>query len=48
MDSSFIPRAVDLAAAPLGLERREEAFHRGVVPAISGSTHAARVGLEDV
>ena len=37
----FFPCPVDLAAEPFGLHRREEALHRGVVPAFTTPAHAA-------
>ena len=36
---SVIPRPIALASGVLGIERREEALHRGVVPDISRSAH---------
>jgi hypothetical protein len=38
----LIARAVDLPRGALGFQRREETLHRGVVPDISRSAHAAR------
>ena len=34
-----VPRTVDLSADPFGFQRREEAFHGGVVPYVSGTAH---------
>jgi hypothetical protein len=36
-----IPRPVDLAGCPLGLQRREEALHRSIVPDVAGPAHRA-------
>jgi hypothetical protein len=37
----LVPGAIDFTRGPLGLQRREEALHRRVVPNIAGSAHAA-------
>src|SRR5260370_41428363 len=39
--SGLVPGAVGFALDALGLQRREEAFHRRIVPNIAGSAHAA-------
>ena len=39
--SGLLPGPVDRASAALGLQRREEAFHRRVVPAFTAPAHAA-------
>ena len=36
----LVSRAVRLVRRPFGLERGEEALHRGIVPAVAGSAHA--------
>jgi len=35
-----VSRAVRFRRGAFGLERREEALHRGIVPAVAGSAHA--------
>ena len=37
----LVSGAIDFTRGPLGLQRREEALHRRVVPNIAGSAHAA-------
>ena len=37
----LVPGAIDFAGGAFGLQRREEALHRRVVPDIAGSAHAA-------
>lgn len=37
----FIAGSVDLSICTLGLQRGEEAFHGGIVPAVAPATHAA-------
>ena len=37
----LVPGAMDFARGALGLQRREGALHRRVVPDIAGSAHAA-------
>lgn len=39
--SGFLPGSVTPAVAALGLEGREEAFHRRVIPDVAGAAHAA-------
>src|SRR5580765_5968810 len=39
--SGLVPGAIYFAGGALGLQRREEAFHRRVVPHIAGPAHAA-------
>ncbi len=41
MCSGLVPGAICFAAGALGLQRREEALHRRVVPDVAGSAHAA-------
>jgi len=36
----LVSRAIRLVRRPFGLERGEEALHRGIVPAVAGSAHA--------
>src|SRR5438034_6847587 len=38
----LVPGALDFARGALGLLRREEAFHRRMVPDVAGSAHAAK------
>ena len=38
---SFVARAIGFARRALGLQRREEALHGGIVPAIAGAAHGA-------
>lgn len=47
----LVSRVVRLVRRPFGLERGEEALHRGIVPAVAGSAHAtghAVVGQESL
>jgi hypothetical protein len=37
----LVPRAIELPRDLFALERREEAFHRGVVTAVAGLVHRA-------
>src|SRR3977135_1439299 len=37
----LVSGVIDFARGALGLQRREEALHRGVVPHIAGPAHAA-------
>src|SRR3954470_20100004 len=39
--SGLVPGAVGFALGAFGLQRREEALHRRIVPAVAGSAHAA-------
>ena len=39
--SGLVPGAVGFSLDTLGLERREEALHRRIVPNVAGSAHAA-------
>src|SRR4051795_11330299 len=39
--SCLIPGGISFALDAFGLQRREEALHRRVVPHVAGSTHAA-------
>ena len=46
--TSILPCPIVLFAQPFGLERRKEALHCGVFPAVSAAAHAAydAVGLK--
>ena len=42
-----VPRPVDLPRRPLGLERREEAFHCLIIPDVAGARQAAHDAVLD-
>ena len=44
--SRLVPRPVGFVPGALGLQRREEALHRCVVPDIAGSTHRSEGAVE--
>ena len=37
--SCLVPRPVGFSRDPFGFQRREEAFHRSIVPAVAGTAH---------
>ena len=38
----LVSRPVQFSRRPLGLERREEAYHRRIIPDVAGARQAAR------